>query len=241
MEQNKRTPFQQALLDATLESYADIPAEAEIDADFSQQFLQKSDTLLKNARKGKPQRTGKNLRRILLVAAIISVLIAMAVMSAAQRIYLFQYTITDYGRYYEFKYTDTVPPDAPDHLETFYRPTYIPEGYELEDSIGNDNAGVQYNWCNAEGAHIVYAQVTIREDHVFLRLHKNTKIPTTIDGILIDGYDVLRIVSDIGTQYYWIDGEYFHYLAMDPGIPQEEQMKIFHSIAVDKSPVLTQL
>lgn len=239
MKQNKRTPFQQALLDATLESYADIPAEAEIDAEFSEQFLQQSDTLLKNVRKGKSQRNGKNLRRILLVAAIISVLFAVAVMGTAQRIYLFQYTITDYDRYYEFKYTDTVPPDAPNHLETFYRPTYIPQGYELYDPSGCDT-GVQYNWRNAEGKDIVYAQITIREDHVFLRLQKNTKIPTTIDGVLINGYDVLRIVSDIGTQYYWIDGEYFHYLAMDPGVPQEEHMKIFHSIAVDKAPILTE-
>lgn len=236
MEQNKRTPFQQALLDATLESYADIPAEAEIDAEFSQQFLQKSDSLLNNAPKSKSQRTSKNLRRILLVAAIITVLVAMAVMGTAQRVYLFQYTITEYGRYYEFKYTDAVPPDAPDHLEIFYRPTYIPQGYELDDTSGSDT-GVQYNWRNSEGTYIVYSQITIREDHVFCRRGKNTQIPTTIDGVLIDGCDVLRIVSDFGTQYYWIDDGYFHHLAMGPGVPQEEYLKIFCSIEAFDAPL----
>ena len=240
MEENKRTPFRRALLDATLEDYQDIPAEEDISLEFSDGFLRKSDALLRKTR-----RTGKTLRRIILVAAMIAVVVAMAVMGSAQRTYLFQYTITEYYSFYEFKYTDAVPADAPDHLETFYRPTYIPEGYELREPSGNSDTSVQYEWftegrVEIVGADIVYAQRILREDDVFLRIQKKTSIPTTIDGLLINGYDVLRIVSDIGVQYFWTDGKYFHYLAVDPSIPQEEHMRIFQSIAVDPDPILTE-
>lgn len=232
MEQNKQTPFRQALLDATLESYADLPAEDQIQAEFSHRFLQKSRDLLK-----KPRWTGKTLRRILLVAAIISALVAMAVAGTAQRTYLFQYTITEYSRYYEFKYTDAVPADTPNHLEVVYKPAYIPEGFTLQWAVGNETAA-SFDWRNDQGLIITYQQGLIKADDIFLKLHKNTEGPTTIDGVMIGKYDVLRVFADMGTMYFWTDGEYLHYMGFSPEIPEAECIKIFQSLAVDENPEL---
>ena len=74
MAKTEWKPFEQALLDAALEEFADIPAEDEIDLEFSEEFEEAGAALVAQARRGKTPGVGKVLRRVLLVAAIIAML-----------------------------------------------------------------------------------------------------------------------------------------------------------------------
>ena len=234
MEQNERTPFQQALLDATLESYADIPAEAEIDAQFSRKFLHQSDTLLNNARKGKSQRTGKNLGRILLVAAILAALTTTALAVPAIREALIKFFAKDAETHYEFYFDPEQAATAPEHVEKVYKPTYIPDGF-CEDFIFIDLSGAAYTWLSENGDYITFDQMIIPND---------TEGPApdaedvVVEILCLNGYQVFCVYSDGYTMYHWTDNAYFYQLIMGPSVSEEDCERIFYSIAIDENAVI---
>ena len=128
MDKTKLKPFEQALLDITLEAFADIPSEEEIDLELSDSFLSNSEKLIEKNRRGGFSRASKTIRRIILVAALIAALATTAMAVPAIREALIKFFAQSAETHYEFYFDPEQAATAPDNIEKVYKPTYIPEG-----------------------------------------------------------------------------------------------------------------
>ena len=81
-----RTPFKQALLDAVLEEFADIPdSEDEIDVTFSPAFLEKSQRLIRNTERKSWRYVNTAVKRAVWVAILTALLVTTAMAIPAVR------------------------------------------------------------------------------------------------------------------------------------------------------------
>lgn len=230
----ERMPFQQALLDAVLEEFADIPAEEDIDLIPSPAFEEKCKELITKARQGKLRTLSKTMRRIILVAAIIAALAttAMAVPSVRQAI--LRFFAHDAGSYYNFSFDPELAVNAPEYIEKAYKPTYIPEGY-CEDVALIDIGWVVYTWYSPEkDDYISFDQYPIPPDSS--GPHPDAG-DVTVETLNLNGYQVFAVYSE-STMYHWTDNEYFYQLIFGPTVSQEEGKKIFYSIRLDETAVI---
>lgn len=93
------TPFEQALLDATLEEFADIPNnEDDIDVTFSPEFIAKSEKLIQNTQKRTWRYVNTTMKRVALVAIIAALLAttAMAIPAVREEIIRFSSMIKEH-------------------------------------------------------------------------------------------------------------------------------------------------
>ena len=85
--QNKKvlSEFQSALLDATLDDFSDIPHEDDINIEMSANFLTNADALIANSKRQSLHTVNLTLKRLILIAAIISMLATTAMAIPAVR------------------------------------------------------------------------------------------------------------------------------------------------------------
>ena len=144
MEKREMTAFNRALADVILEEFADIPNEQDLGIRFSENFEKNYDALLNV---NKPSRSA--VRRVVLVAAILTALMAAALTVYAFREPLIKFFTRDAGTHYEFQFVTEQGADMPEHLEAVYKPTYLPEGFILKDQAIS-SAGVGFVWYNLQ-------------------------------------------------------------------------------------------
>lgn len=233
MDKTKLKPFEQALLDITLEAFADIPSEEEIELEFSDLFLSNNEKLIEKNRRGGFSGASKTIRRIILVAALIAALATTAMAVPAIREALIKFFAQSAETHYEFYFDPEQAATAPENIEKVYKPTYIPEGFH-EDFAFVDLGVVSYLWSSDAGEYITFDQLPIPND---------TEGPApdaedvTVETINLNGYQVFVVYGEI-TMYYWTDNEYFYALCVPTSVSQEEQYNIFYSIALDENAVI---
>lgn len=233
MSKTKLTPFEQALLDACLEEFADIPAEEEIALEPSESFSEKSAALIAQARRGRLRTLSKTARRILLVAAILAALITTAMAIPAVREGIIRFFTQNAGTHYEFSFDPEQAATAPEYIEKVYKPTYIPEGFR-EDTVFIDSSYVCYFWFSESGESITFDQMPIPND---------TEGPApdaedvTVEILNLSGYQVFVVHAEI-VMYHWTDNEYFYLLTVPTTLSTEDQHNIFYSISLDKNAVI---
>ena len=120
MEKKKLPAFKQALLDATLEEFRDIPSEEEIDLEFSEEFEAWAQELLKGPQKRGSRPRGKTLRRLIILAAILAALVTAALATPAIREALIEFFTHNRGTHYEFSFDPEQAATAPRTIETEY-------------------------------------------------------------------------------------------------------------------------
>lgn len=233
MAKTEWKPFEQALLDAALEEFADIPAEDEIDLEFSEEFEEAGAALVAQARRGKTPGVGKVLRRVLLVAAIIAMLTTTVMATPSFRDAVIKFFTHNAGSYYEFSFDPEQAANAPEYIEKVYKPTHIPAGFSLDvDYV--DSGYVCFIWLSESGDSISFDQMPIPND-------SEGPAPDAEDVEVqtqnINGYEVFVVYGE-GTLYYWTDNEYFYQMYYGPSVSEEEGKKIFYSVAWDQSAVI---
>lgn len=98
MNKQKMTPFEQALLDAALEEFSDIPdKDAEIEVTFSPAFVAKSERLLQHTRQKSWWHVNAAMKRAALVAAIAALLVSTAMAIPAVREEVIRFFIREQG------------------------------------------------------------------------------------------------------------------------------------------------
>ena len=225
MEKMKQQAFKQALLDAALEEFQDIPGEQDIDLEFSPGFEEMGKRLLEKPQK-KPIRTlGRGLRRALLIAAILAALTTTALAVPAIREGLIKFFQQNAGTHYEFTFDPEQAATAPKTIEKEYAPTYIPEGYREDSRIVTEDV-IMHVWTAETGKYLAFRQETIPQDSE--GPHPNAE-NVTIETVLINGYEVFLVHSSY-YMYHWTDNEYFYQLILSPSIPEEERIQVFNSI-----------
>lgn len=233
MSKTKLTPFEQALLDTCLEEFADIPAEEEIALEPSETFTKKSEALITQARKGRIQTLGKTVRRLLLIAAILAMLVTTALAVPAVREGIIRFFTKNAGTHYEFSFDPEQAATAPEYIEKVYKPTYIPEGF-LEDLTFIDQGFVSYQWISDSGEYIFLDQFPIPNDSEGPAPDAEDVDVTILN---LNGYEVFCVRSEI-IMYHWTDNEYFYQLGIPASIPEHEQYQIFYSITLDPTAVI---
>lgn len=233
MPKTKLKPFEQALLDASLEEFANIPSEVEINLKLSDAFSEKGEELIAQVRRGSLRRVGTIIRRIILVAAIIVALVVTVMAVPSIREAVIRFFTTNAGTHYEFSFDPEQAETAPDCIEKVYKPTYIPEGFR-EDLVLIDYGFVSYQWVSDEGEYIFLDQLPIPNDSEGPAPNAEGVAVTTLN---LNGYEVFCVYGEI-TMYHWTDNEYFYQLGIPTSISQEEQHKMFFSITLDADAVI---
>lgn len=231
MEKMKQQAFKQALLDAALEEFRDIPAEKDIDLELSEEFEAMGRQLLERPEKKAVRTLGRGLRRAILIAAIIAALATTAMAVPAIREALIKFFSHNAGTHYEFSFDPEQAATAPDTIEKEYAPTYIPEGYSEDTYLVSEEVIIRI-WASENGEHITFLQQIVPVDGT-------TPYPNAenvaVETINLNGYEVFCINSQ-GYMYHWTDNAYFYQLVFDSSVTEEECLKVFSSISPVDSP-----
>ena len=230
MEPNNEL-LREALLEAALEEFRDIPAEEEISLEFSPGFEQRLRLRLAEEGLEEPPlrlRFSRSFRRLAVAVLILALLAATAaVASPTLRENLLRFFPQETATHYEFTFDPEQAATAPKTIETVYLPAYLPDGYNESFSfIGA--AGVLYTWYNDSGSSIGFNQLVIpKNDGEGPWVDSEDVSASLVD---INGYAVFQVYSD-GYMYYWTDNEYFYSLIFSADIPEDECIKVFTSIS----------
>lgn len=233
--------FEKALLDVTLEEYADISPDQDEETELSPTFLQKMERLSRRVDQKGNYRPRVIKRRLFLVAAIIVfALAATAAWVPAIREGLIHFFTQDSGVAYTIHFTKEDVANAPKEIETYYAPSYLPDGYEKIDEIGNSGTNI-WIYENSSGNFLEYDQNVIWKDD-----------PTNTDGIpshmainsegvdvrylVVNGYEVMAIESLDGgdANYLWTDYNYLYTINAVPAIDTNEIVKMISSLKPQK-------
>lgn len=238
MQNKKLSNLQQAILDAKLEKFDEIPEnDSSVDVKFSPAFQAKMQELLHKSNKSYYS-TGKTfLRRIALVAIIAATLALTACTIPAVREAIIDFFFRDVGNHYSFTYDAEQAAMAPDCIETVYAPTYTPDGFELEvEDISA--AGVSLMWRNSEDKWINYIQGVIPDDPALGDGGGFNSEGAITEWIIINGCEVLRIEDDEWIHYVWTSSEYEFSISVDDKSLAEEMNEVFDSICVDPDAII---
>lgn len=212
MKSGNRSPFEQALLDACLEEYAQIPPEEAI-----------------HRQETKPRRGRKTVRRLLLVAAILAMLATTVSAVPALRDGLIDFFYRNAGTHYEFYFDREKAANAPTTIEKVYRPTYIPEGFTANSETTHVGF-VAMDWVAENGDYIVFDQDIIPADTEGPSLDAEAG---EAEVRILNGYQVFYVRCDEYTMYHWTDCEYLFLLVVASPLSEDECNNIFYSITLD--------
>ena len=229
--QNKKvlSEFQSALLDATLDDFSDIPHEDDINIEMSANFLTNADALIANSKRQSLHTVNLTLKRLILIAAIISMLATTAMAIPAVREAIIDFFFTNHSDHYGITFDSNEASNAPNMIVDAYGPTYIPNGFELalEDV---SQAGVAFWYVNEQDQWICFTQYVIPPDATDDSWFGVNAEETQRQSLLLDGYLVEEIQSRSVYFWFWTDNTYLYSLEITNGIPQEVTEQVFRSI-----------
>ncbi len=238
MRKKKMTTFEQALLDATLEEFADIPDQEEkIDMTLSPVFTAKAEKLIQNTQRKIWYYVNTTMKRIALIAIIAVFLATTAMAFPVVREAIIKFFIHDEGTHYEFSFDPEQAANAPDCIETVYYPTYIPEGYQLSFDT-TTVASVAVGWRNSDDWWICYDQIPMPDDPEKHTIGDINAEGATTSSLVLSGYEVIRSEDAEAIYYIWTNHEYLFSLICDKVLPEEEIVKIFNSVQINPDAVI---
>lgn len=239
MNKQKMTPFEQALLDAALEEFSDIPdKDAEIEVTFSPAFVAKSERLLQHTRQKSWWHVNAAMKRAALVAAIAALLVSTAMAIPAVREEVIRFFIREQGTHIAVAFDPKQAANAPECIETVYVPTYVPEGYQ-EDTRSASTSAVCATWRDQHGNAIAYHQLPVSNEPSNSELYGISSNGSRTRILYLNGYKVLSVQDGHTISYVWTDREYFYDLSCSSTVSQKEIIQIFGSIEVDEDAVIT--
>ena len=237
MKKTTLTPFEQALLDANLDEFRNIPAEQDIAMEFSPAFQVKAQELVRKS-EGHYWSSGKVfLRKVAIVALISAMLLLTACSIPVVREAIIDFFFKDVGTHYEFTYDPEQALLAPDAIVTVYSPEYVPDGYE---KLGEDisAAGVIMVWANEEGKWLNYMQGIIPDDPLSGESGNFNSEGANAEWITVNGCGVLRIEDVEYLTYTWTSSEYTFSISCPIELGDDELENIFDSIQIDEDAVI---
>lgn len=167
----------------------------------------------------------QNVRRVLsYTASILMLLVTVAVIVFAAvkpaRALLFRFIVERFPQYSEYFIKDDN--EDTDSDETFTEPSYIPEGFQLENSINTDEARF-YDWMNEETGHFITFSQTKGESSIMLDTEG-----AQIEQMMINGHSVEVIVKGELTTMQFFSDTFCYALITD--LTYDECVKIVESI-----------
>ena len=180
-----------------------LPADNEIDHVFSRDFEKKMQKLIRRSKKGN---TIKGLvywrrRAVALIAAII-IMFASAMSVPAVRASVVEFITDVYEKFTHIFFDESRSPrDAADEF-TIYKPSFIPEGFELVNRITKGLVLLEYE---KEDEFVSYSRQRLEN----VSMHINTE-GVELEELEFKGFSA-KYYSNRGVQnLLWHDGEYMY-------------------------------
>ena len=227
------TVFENALLEKTLQSFDYVPATEEIEHEFSLEFESKSEKLIKKSNSKFWHCVNTTAKKILIAAIIMALLTGTVYAVPALREGLIKIFIHDDGSMYSFSVDRNMIKNAPTEIETAYSLTYIPDGYELANTVAVREGVVSLTYIDENENWIDFTQEIVTQDPRNKLGGLSDSERSKLEHIELDGYEVIRIIHDEGeVELLWTDDEYFFALFCEEGGIDEAE-KIFYGIKPD--------
>lgn len=237
MKKTTLTPFEQALLDANLEEFMDVPTEQDIDMEFSPAFQVKAQELVRKSERNHWSSGKVFLRKVAIIALISAMLLLTACSIPAVREAIIDFFFKDVGTHYEFTYDPEAVKNAPREIEIVYFPTFIPDGYG-EAFIDYYVVAVNGAWVTDDDQWITYQQTILPEDPLSGESGRINSEGASAEWITVNGCSILRIEDEEFITYAWASSEYEFHLMCQKTISDNEIEKIFDSIRIDEDAVI---
>lgn len=225
---NAQNTFRRALLDATLADYDDVSADQSVI--FSSAFTRKTKRLLRKNYADKQIARKFPVKRIILIAAILSLFVISVVAEPVTSEEDWIILVDENGNSID-RIKLSIPYEnsskAPENLEKLYMPTYLPEGFTLESKNINETR-IRYQWQDVNNDYIIFSQSVLQGEHLIPLLTSDY----VCEVITINSMDVLRIVS-YDVIYVWTDGMYlyrFDFYANCRLPNEDEQIRVLQSV-----------
>lgn len=195
---------------------------------FSDKFTHKMDLIIQSF--DRPKVTKPTIKRIIIIAAIITALLFGALCASATLKKYFYYII-DHGLYSTLFYDDDNYDDiyaddtTPSEIRVKYVPSYIPEGYSL--SCENSTVtmySLEYTSTENELNSIHYSQQIL--DTVFQVNTENAEVSTLTEN----GVEYFCVIQDGWIFLSWTDDSYIFTLRTFGDLTKDEALKIAQSL-----------
>lgn len=224
----ERELFRQALLEARLrKSQQMIDAESD-EIVFSARHLHRIDCILKSVDAPfRPTSSTRQKKRILALLIAAAILLFGSITVYANRDTIARFVQKIFGDHTEVSYSDhdnniTVP----EGIEQEYTLTYVPDGYELAQSI-SDYTLVWKEWINAEGKYLQFKQRPINES---LYIFDNDNSIT--ECIQVGDFEIYCThFQSNDSAYLWTDGQYVYEIECCSDISIDELTRMINSIS----------
>lgn len=226
------TIFENALLDKALRSFDYIPAAEEIDHEFSPEFERRSEKLIEKSASNVWHCVNTTAKKILIAAIIAALLTGTVLAVPALREGLIRIFIHDDGNLYSFTVDRNMIANAPTEIETAYSLTYIPDGYELANTVAVREGVVSLTYIDENDNWIDFRQEIVTQDPRNSLSGADSE-RSELKHVVLNGYEVIRIIHEEDeVQLVWTDDEYFFELFCDKG-GLDEAKKVFYGIKPD--------
>ncbi len=226
------TIFENALLDKALRSFDYIPAAEEINHEFSPEFERRSEKLIKKSASNVWHCVNTTAKKILIAAIIAALLTGTVLAVPALREGLIRIFIHDDGNLYSFTVDRNMIANAPTEIETAYSLTYIPDGYELANTVAVREGVVSLTYIDENDNWIDFRQEIVTQDPRNSLSGADSE-RSELKHVVLNGYEVIRIIHEEDeVQLVWTDDEYFFELFCDKG-GLDEAKKVFYGIKPD--------
>ena len=246
MTDKKKTAFEKALTDAVLARYQKTIAEDSEPVVLSDSYKKAIEGLTKKTERRTWKFVNKTWKRILIAAILMFLLAATAVAAVpALREGLIRFFTHDNGVAYTFEFTQEDLDRAPKEIETYYVPSYVPNGFALVDQ-NVISSSLDYIYYNDVGQALVYNQSalwtvandSINADSILTGLTIDSENVFVEDAVL-QGYEVKIIQklfqtlgqNHVETVAVWTDHKYF-YRVSSPNLDVTELERIIASLTI---------
>ena len=222
-----------ALLECALDRYQHVPQEHEISYTFSKRFEKAGRLLIKKTKPHQHQHSANFGSRSLRVAIAVAILLALLSLTAmavpAIREALIAFFLSEREDSYGITFDPEQAATAPQGVQTYRTPQYIPDGYEL---ILDDKsmAAVVVAWMNNQGQLITYNQVSLpldatRDNWIGFNSEGAERLTINLCGYQVE---ILQYVNDYIA--IWTDNEYLYYMDMENTVSFDALEQIISSI-----------
>lgn len=226
------TVFENALLDRTLQGFDYVPAAESIKHEFSPRFEREARRIIKKSASNVWHCVNTTAKKILIAAIIAALLTGTVLAVPALREGLIRIFIHDDGNLYSFTVDRNMIANAPTEIETAYSLTYIPDGYELANTVAVREGVVSLTYIDENDSWIDFRQEIVTQDPRNSLSGADSE-RSELKHVVLNGYEVIRIIHEEGeVQLVWTDDEYFFELFCDKGGIDEAE-KIFYGVKPD--------
>lgn len=167
---------------------------------------------------------GKRVACIVIAALIALTSITFGVKAIREAV--IDFFVETFEKFSIVGFKDEDIPSQLDYIETYYTPTYIPEGYELEtDEQLKTNRRIKYVFNNN---YISFKQNRISIDDTYI----DTEISEVQEVIVLE-HKAIYLKKDKIMMLYWNDINYSYLIQCEGEIEKEELIKIAESITAE--------